>query len=274
MPEREKCSQETMAAMTRFFCRATHTVVLTFLFNSPLLFSQDYSSFTPLDGFNSLSLTASFLPTVSSIDEEVIPVPNPTFAFSSPSGVGHEVGISWSRLMPKLFVSTSTTFDLRLSWIKLEQVLSASGLIEIKGNGGEPVLEPVQQQTTGVANIIALGARFAFDTQPMAQISPTITVGGSLGQIIGIDYETTFDPEGAAPVSEFGLPTTGPTPDRRFFYGALHLGVGGRFNLGNPEHSIALIPESELVIPLTSLLKDGFWIPLGVRLGLGIRLPL
>ena len=189
------------------------------------LFGQTSTVDSPLDGHNFVSLHGGVVPTVASLDDGVIPVPNETFTWNSPSGVGYEVGLSWSRFMPKLFVSTSTTFDLRLSWTRIQEDMSATGEIEGIVNEEDPSLK---QQTEAEIDMVTLGLRFAFDTNPMAQVSPTISLGGTFGQILGIDYKTTFDPAYQIPLSEFGLPTTGPTPNRRFFYGALHVGVGAR----------------------------------------------
>ncbi|MCB0712912.1 MAG: hypothetical protein KDD67_11340 [Ignavibacteriae bacterium] len=236
--------------------------------------AQDYSTMKPLDGYDFLSVSGSLLPTVASIDPGVIPTPNESFRFGTPSGSGHELGISWSRLLPKLFVRSSTTFDLRLSWLRISQEFSARGRLEELGDNGKLIEREVRQTTVGSGDVIALGGRFSFDTRQMKQMTPTIIVGGTVGHIVNIKYQTTFDSGANIPVSELGLPLTGPTPDRRYLFGALHLGFGGRFNFGVPSQSVALVPEVELQIPVTSLLKVADWIPFGIRFGLALRVPL
>lgn len=253
---------------------ASLTILLSGILSGSVLRGQDYSTMKPLDGYNFLSVSGSFLPTVASIEDGVIPTPNDSFRFGTPSGAGYEFGISWSRLMPKLFVESSTTFDLRLSWLQMSQEFSARGTLEEIASNGERTEREVRQTTVGRGDVIALGGRISFDTRQMGQLTPTIIVGGTIGHIVNIAYSTTFDPGANIPVSEFGLPLTGPTPDRRYLFGALHLGFGGRLNLGSPAHSVALVPEVELQIPVTSLLKEAEWIPFGLRIGLALRFPL
>ncbi|MGE3800546.1 MAG: hypothetical protein AB7H80_05965 [Candidatus Kapaibacterium sp.] len=252
---------------------ALSTVVFCLIAFAPLR-GQDYSTMKPLDGYDFLSVSGSLLPTVASIEGGVIPTPNDSYRFGTPSGPGHELGISWSRLLPKLFVKNSTTFDLRLSWLRMSQEFSARGSLEELTDNGKLIEREVRQTTVGQGDVIALGGRFSFDTRQMKQITPTIIVGGTIGHIVNIRYQTTFDSGANIPVSEFGLPLTGPTPDRRYLFGALHLGFGGRFNFGVPSQSVALVPEVELQIPVTSLLKDADWIPFGLRFGLALRFPL
>ena len=241
--------------------------------NAGFLAAQKGPPPKPLDGHNFISVSAGLLPSFGILDERAIPKPNESFDSGVSFGVGHECGISWSRMMPQLFVSTSTTFDLRLSWMRFSQNITATGMVWGRDSFGDFVEKEVRQRTVGRVDVIGVGARLAFDRQLMGESATTITIGGTVGHILGIDYRTSFDPPEEIPLSEFGLPTTGPTPDRRYLFATLHLGMGGRFSLGPVERSVTIAPDVELQIPMSSFLKERYWLQIGLRLGFSVRFP-
>lgn len=229
---------------------------------------------SPLHGYNFIGIYVGGNATASVVDEGQIPAPNSSFVPSGPSGVGFDFSLSFSRLMPALFLSTSTTAEFRLHYSRLIGTSRASGtVLTHDGAGGKN--EVLVHQSTGITTTITGGElRLAFDTRPMAGATPTILVGATFGHIADIEYDTHYDPADVVRNNDNGVPEGSILPARRWFYSALHLGGGGRISLGDPATSPAIVPEIELIVPLTSLTRYSNWLPFGIRGGIGLRWPL
>lgn len=258
---------------TACLIRTTLVCSLPFLF-APGLLAQSGATQSPLDGTNFISVHGSVAGTLGVLDDGLIPGVNSSFDMGAPTGNGFEIGISMSRLMPILFLSTSTTAEARFFYSR--NVSSTSGFGNVEGSAGNDKGYLVSQVTSATTTIAGLQGRLIFDTQKMQQVTPVVQIGLTLGHILDIHYETEYKPAGAVniPDNGNGLPAGTAAPDRRWFYAAAHIGGGGRFSLGDPATSPAIVPEVELIIPVTSYARSAQWIMFGVRAGIGLRWPL
>lgn len=244
------------------FCICSHIVV-----------AQRSGRVDPLRGTNFIQASVSGNLTLALTDPGLFPALNSSFSLSAPGGAGFGVGLSYARLMPDLFVSTATTAELRLFYTRLIETASGSGVVQSNGRTGQGEVL-VRQATTATATIVGVEPRFSFETRPMAKATPTILLGATLGHVTDMQFNTEYSPENVVPGSGDGLPEGGAVPDRRWFYAALHIGSGGRISLGDAADSPAIIPEVEVIIPLTSLARYSNWLPFGIRAGLGVRWPM
>ena len=258
--------------------RIAFPVRAVFVFFLPCLITYNVqgqrqdSDTSPLDGSNFIGVYVGGALSVASIDEGIVPSPNNSFSLSAPSGSGLEVGVSFSRLMPALFLSTSTTAEARLFYSS--QATTSSGFGVVHGIGGSDQGRSVRQSTTSTITIAGLQSRLIFDTRKMAETTPTVSIGLTLGHIADIRYETEYTPPGIIENNENGLPSGSNATARRWFYAAAHIGGGGRISLGDPATSPAILPEAELIIPMTSFARTEQWIAFGIRAGIGLRWPL
>ena len=258
---------------TTFLVRTAFICFLP-LFHASGLLAQSQKTQSPLDGTGFLGAHVSFGGTLGVLDEGVIPGVNSSFDMGSPTGSGFEIGVSMSRLMPALFLSTSTTAEARLFYSR--NVSSTSGFGNVSGASGSDKGLLVSQTTSAVTTITGVQGRLLFDTRKMQQLTPVVQIGVTLGHVLDIRYETEYRPAEQVniPDNGSGLPTGTVAPERRWFYAAAHIGGGGRFSLGDPATSPAIVPEVELVIPITSFARSSQWISFGVRAGVGLRWPL
>ncbi len=247
-------------------------ILLLFLGVPHLQAQKSQEQNAPLDGSNFIGGHFSGAFTIASIDEGLIPNPNNSFILSSPTGNGFEVGLSVSRLMPNLFLSTSTTAEARFFYSR--QNSSSSGFGIVNGMNGTDKGYTLEQSTSATITTVGLQSRLIFDTRNMEQITPTVSIGVTLGHITDILYETQYTPSGVLQNPDGGLPAGTSAPERRWFYAAAHIGGGGRISLGDPATSPAILPEIELTIPMTSFARSAQWIAFGVRAGIGLRWPL
>lgn len=229
---------------------------------------------SPLHGTNFIGAYIGGNLTAAAVDKGQIPAPNSSFSPSGPGGAGFEFGLTFSRLMPDLFVSTSTTAEFRLHYARLVGLSVADGTVSGYDESGSRRELSVSQSTTITTTIAGGELRFAFDTRPMAQATPTILLGITVGHIADMEYQTDYDPAGVVVNNSNGVPDGSVLPARRWFYSALHLGGGGRISLGDPATSPAIVPEVEFLVPLTSLSRFSNWLTFGIRGAIGLRWPL
>jgi hypothetical protein len=228
----------------------------------------------PLAGENALGLYAALVPTATLSQHQPIPRIDPRSEMSSFTGVGTEIGIGLSRYLPDLFVRTSTFLDVRLTWRRLRMTGRADGTVQGASTSDDPSRRSVSQRTNATADMVLAELRFRFDTNPYGQNSAFVSIGASAGHLFSISYRTSYDPSDAGRVNEYGLPDTGPVPNRRYFHSNLYVGGGYRIGTGGSAHSFSIVPAAELAIPTTSLLLDDSWAAFSVRVELGVRLPL
>lgn len=249
------------------------SVILLLFFVVPHLLAQKTQEHNaPLDGSTFIGGHFNGAFTIASIDEGVIPGSNGSFTLSSPTGNGFEVGLSVSRLMPNLFLSTSTTAEARFFYGR--QSSSSSGFGVVSAMNGTDKAYTVEQSTSATITTVGLQSRLIFDTRKMERTTPTVSIGVTLGHITDILYETQYTPSGVLQNPDGGLPAGTSAPERRWFYAAAHIGGGGRISLGDPATSPAILPELELIIPMTSFARSSQWIAFGLRAGIGLRWPL
>ncbi|MEO5928418.1 MAG: hypothetical protein ABIR47_00665 [Candidatus Kapaibacterium sp.] len=242
-----------------------------------------------LAGVDRIGIYAGVNAGLQLIEAKVLPLPPGGSApVNTPAGISGAFGIVYSRPMPNFFVTRLpavtdpgdtarlyrklTTFQVRLLYNRIY------GSSEIAGEyprAGSDENVPVLQTVRSAIDIVAAEPALLFDLAPMGErASPMISLGVSLGHINAVGLNSELTPTGP------GADTVMLKPDvtrhftvTRTFYAALLLGGGGRINLGGAGAPV-LVPQLELMIPLTSIATEAGWLPLGIRLGLGFHYPL
>ncbi|MDB5034343.1 MAG: hypothetical protein JWQ98_1584 [Chlorobi bacterium] len=225
------------------------------------------------------------------IEGKVLPFPPGGIApVNSPAGISGAAGIVYSRLLPNLFITRPpagadsgdtarlyrkiTTFQIRFLYNRIAGASQIAG--EYPRAGGDENV-PVRQTVSSTIDIVAAEPALLFDLASMgSRASPMMSLGISLGHINAAVLNSELTPTGP------GADTITLKPDvtrhftvTRTFYAALLLGGGARINLGSGVmDSPAIVPQLELVIPLTSIAAEARWLPLGLRIGVGFHYPL
>ncbi len=242
--------------------------------HSGIFSTYDPSDTSPLAGYEMVGFTGGFDASYNAIERSLYAgVPDGTTDLNSPIGIGGYAGFSYIRMMPNLFVTNPstlkeqydperhyrkmTTFEMRFVYRSSTGHATTSSIVD------GSVVESASETNIEVA---IAEPRFTFDLLPMtSQVNPGITIGGSFGHIL----EATISSETTGTSSD-GMPQTVESGfNRRWFYSAVFIGGSMRFSLGeNIGRDPAIVPEFDIVIPMTSVAAQESWLPFALRLGL------
>lgn len=221
----------------------------------------------PLEGTNHVSVRGSLGYAGAGANDRAIPAVSESIVLGHVRGERRSVGLHLSRSMPDFFISRGLTAQVGIAFVRYRLEREGSGQVGQQHN--VPSVR-VEQRSTLTADVLALDLGIRINmVRDLSGLVPTFNLGATFGHLLDLDLVTETEPD-------IGFPSDGYLPDRRYFYGALNLGVGLGIPLGEEPGRAALIPTIGLSAAATSLTKNEGeeLIPLSFTAGLEVRLPI